>query len=68
MSKRAKISPCPQHASGACPSPAYLLRTCPDCMKWLGGHPKAASLVTYGVPGRRPYRVAKSALPGAYWG
>jgi hypothetical protein len=56
MSRRTKIAPCPQHAGGESPKPAYLLRTCPVCMQYLGKHPEAADLATFGVPGHRPYR------------
>jgi len=51
VSRRRKIELCPQHSGGKSVKPTYLLRTCPSCMKWLGEHPAAASIVTWGTPG-----------------
>jgi hypothetical protein len=47
-----KIRPCPQHAlGGSARKPSYLLRTCPDCMKWLARHPGDSRLATQFIPG-----------------
>ena len=56
MSRRTKIALCPQHASGECAEPKYLLRTCPSCMGYLAKHPGAASLACHGIPGHRPWQ------------
>jgi hypothetical protein len=67
MTPRRKLEPCPQHAGQKPPAKLlYLLRTCPECMKWLGQHPRDAGLVTRGVPGTGPYRPRQSALTGIY--
>lgn len=62
MSINKKIRPCPQHESGpARERPAYLLRTCPPCMAWLGEHPEDASLARQFIPG-----AYASPIQGAY--
>lgn len=62
MSINKKIRPCPQHAAGpARVRPAYLLRTCPACMKWLGEHPEDARLARQFIPG-----AYASPIQGAY--
>jgi len=52
MGLNKQIRPCPQHEPGSQPPTklTYLLRTCPDCMKWLGEHPQDARLARQSVP------------------
>ena len=66
MTRRTKIAPCPQHATGKCAELKYLLRSCPSCMKHLAQHPEAASLAKFGVPGRCVQRTASRAFPVRY--
>jgi hypothetical protein len=50
-----KICLCPQHQKGLTGRPVYLHRSCPTCMKWLGGHSQDIELVRTSVPGHGAY-------------
>lgn len=67
MSINKKIRPCPQHELGKTKpcKPAYLLRTCPTCMAWLGKHPEDAGLAKQFVPGTYSSPLQKAYDPRA---
>lgn len=49
-----RIKTCPQHAPKTNVKLKYLLRTCPECMMYLGRHPEAAKIVVMKIPAAYP--------------